>query len=174
MRRDVANLENRQLPENALLNQVCSNYKALVCSRCYQSKHSIWHIVNPHQRCGYSDSPFARIHYFYTAGSRNGLEGWTAGVQIDKNGHNSTNMSPKNQFYAGDSISERRKAFGTGPEPQNGPKTCKKMKNAGFGPSGQFHTSLKHDLQSAGDRVQNNVMLLEHSLAASQRCRAQG
>ena len=31
--------------------------------------------VHAHQRCGYSDSPFARIHYFYTAGSRNGLEG---------------------------------------------------------------------------------------------------
>ena len=31
--------------------------------------------VHPHQRCGYSDSPFARIHYFYTAGSRNGFEG---------------------------------------------------------------------------------------------------
>ena len=28
-------------------------------------------LINPHQRCGYSDSPFARIHYFYTAGSRN-------------------------------------------------------------------------------------------------------
>ena len=33
------------------------------------------HVFNPHQRCGYSDSPFARIHYFYTAGSRDGLEG---------------------------------------------------------------------------------------------------
>ena len=32
-------------------------------------------MINPHQRCGYSDSPFARIHYFYTAGSRNGFEG---------------------------------------------------------------------------------------------------
>ena len=31
---------------------------------------------NPHQRCGYSDSPFARTHCFYTAGCRNGLEGW--------------------------------------------------------------------------------------------------
>ena len=31
-------------------------------------------MINRHQRCGYSDSPFARIHYFYTAGSRNGLE----------------------------------------------------------------------------------------------------
>ena len=30
--------------------------------------------INPHQRCRYSDSPFTRIHYFYTAGSRNGLE----------------------------------------------------------------------------------------------------
>ena len=32
-------------------------------------------VVNPHQRYGYSDSPFARIHHFYTAGSRNELEG---------------------------------------------------------------------------------------------------
>ena len=32
-------------------------------------------IVNQHQSCGYSDSPFAKIHYFYTAGSRNELEG---------------------------------------------------------------------------------------------------
>ena len=31
-------------------------------------------VINPHQRCGYSDSPFARIHYFYTTGSRNVLE----------------------------------------------------------------------------------------------------
>ena len=31
-------------------------------------------IINLHQRCGYSDSPFLRIHYFYTAGSGNGLE----------------------------------------------------------------------------------------------------
>ena len=32
-------------------------------------------IINPHQRCGYSDSPFARVHYFYTARSRNEFEG---------------------------------------------------------------------------------------------------
>ena len=32
-------------------------------------------LVNPHQKCGCSDSPFAKIHYFYTARSRNGLEG---------------------------------------------------------------------------------------------------
>ena len=32
-------------------------------------------MINLHQRCGYSDSPFARVHYFYTAGSRNGFEG---------------------------------------------------------------------------------------------------
>ena len=31
-------------------------------------------LFNPHQRCWYSDSPFARIHYFYTARSRNDLE----------------------------------------------------------------------------------------------------
>ena len=33
------------------------------------------YVFNPHQRCGYSDSPFARIYFFYTAGSRHGLEG---------------------------------------------------------------------------------------------------
>ena len=33
-------------------------------------------LINPHQRCGYSDSPFARIHYFYTAGSRKGVGDW--------------------------------------------------------------------------------------------------
>ena len=32
-------------------------------------------MFNPHQRCGYSDSPFARIYFFYTAGSRNRFEG---------------------------------------------------------------------------------------------------
>ena len=34
---------------------------------------------HPHERCGYSDSEFTRIHYFYTAGSRNGLEGVDSG-----------------------------------------------------------------------------------------------
>ena len=33
------------------------------------------YLIHPHQRCGYSDSPFARIYFFYTAGSRNGFEG---------------------------------------------------------------------------------------------------
>ena len=32
-------------------------------------------IVHPHQRCGYSNSPFARMHDLYTTGFRNGLEG---------------------------------------------------------------------------------------------------
>ena len=32
-------------------------------------------LINPHQRCEYSDSAFARIHYFYNAGSRNESEG---------------------------------------------------------------------------------------------------
>ena len=32
-------------------------------------------VINPHQRCGYSDSPFARIYFFYTAGCRNRFEG---------------------------------------------------------------------------------------------------
>ena len=31
--------------------------------------------LNLHQRCGYSDSPFARIYFLYTAGSRNRFEG---------------------------------------------------------------------------------------------------
>ena len=31
-------------------------------------------VVNPHQRCGYSDSPFARVYLFHTAGSGSGLE----------------------------------------------------------------------------------------------------
>ena len=40
--------------------------------------HAVWpteFLVNPHQRCGDSNSLFARIHYFYIAGSGNGLEG---------------------------------------------------------------------------------------------------
>ena len=39
-------------------------------------------IIHPHQRCGYSDSPFARIHYFYTAGSSNELEGHGNGGSV--------------------------------------------------------------------------------------------
>ena len=31
-------------------------------------------VIHRHQRCGYSNSPFANIYYFYTAGSKNGLE----------------------------------------------------------------------------------------------------
>ena len=30
--------------------------------------------IDPHQKCGYSDSPLARIYFFLTAGSGNGLE----------------------------------------------------------------------------------------------------
>ena len=37
-------------------------------------------LIHPHQRCGYSDLPFARIHDFYTSGSRKGLEGVDTGV----------------------------------------------------------------------------------------------
>ena len=40
-----------------------------------QQTHDIDEVINPHQRCGYSDSPFARIYFFYTAGSRNRIEG---------------------------------------------------------------------------------------------------
>ena len=32
-------------------------------------------VLNPHQRCGYSNLPFARIHHFHTVNSRNLLEG---------------------------------------------------------------------------------------------------
>ena len=32
-------------------------------------------MFNPHQRCGYSDSPFVKIVNFYTAGSGMELEG---------------------------------------------------------------------------------------------------
>ena len=38
----------------------------------------VFGIVHPHQRCGYSDSPLARIYFFYTAGSRNRFEGMEA------------------------------------------------------------------------------------------------
>ena len=31
-------------------------------------------MIHQHQRRAYSDSPFARIHHFYTAGSRKGLK----------------------------------------------------------------------------------------------------
>ena len=41
-------------------------------------------MFNPHQRRGYSDSPFVRIHDFYTAGSRKGLDG------VDNGGHQVT------------------------------------------------------------------------------------
>ena len=39
---------------------------------------------------------------------------------------NSTNATYT--FYAGNSIAGRREAFGTGPEPQNGPETYKTVK----------------------------------------------
>ena len=48
--------------------------------------------INPHQRCGYSDLQFARIHYFYTAGPRNGVEG----VGSDGTGHKT---SRKRHFF---------------------------------------------------------------------------
>ena len=53
-------------------------------------------LINPHQRCGYSDSPFARIHYFYTAGSRNGFEGMgTVCIQTQKH----VNLITNNTFF---------------------------------------------------------------------------
>ena len=79
--------------------------------------------INPHQRCGYSDSPFARKDTFLYCRVQKLVGGVDSGVQIYQNGHDSTNMHLKNQFYAGNSISGRREAFGTGPDPQNDPKT---------------------------------------------------
>ena len=117
-------ISRRKLHKSAQHNLI-TNHEAHACPgyRGYRL------IIHPHQRCGYSISPFARIHHFYTAGSRNGSEGWTPGGQIDENRHNSTNTLPKSAFYTGNLISGRRKAFGTGPDPQNGPKTCKNQPN---------------------------------------------
>ena len=42
---------------------------------CIAGSGLLARIINPHQRCGYSDSPFVRIYFFYTAGPGNGLEG---------------------------------------------------------------------------------------------------
>ena len=41
-------------------------------------------LFHPHQRCGYSDLPFARIYFFYTAGSRNRFEGMEAVCPLTK------------------------------------------------------------------------------------------
>ena len=41
-------------------------------------------LFHPHQRCGYSGSPLARIHYFYTAGPRKGLEAADTGARTHK------------------------------------------------------------------------------------------
>ena len=49
-------------------------HRAIVMEASFP-EHQAAGMINPHQRCGYSDSPFVRIHYFYTAGSGNGLEG---------------------------------------------------------------------------------------------------
>ena len=45
-------------------------------------------VIHPHQRCGYSDSPFARIHYLYTAGSGNGFEGTEAVCRLTQKQQN--------------------------------------------------------------------------------------
>ena len=42
-----------------------------ICKHCYAYRQP----VNPHQRCGYSNSPFARVYFSYTAGSTNIFEG---------------------------------------------------------------------------------------------------
>ena len=44
----------------------------------------LYNFIHPHQRYWYSDSPFARIHYFYTAGSGSELEGLGRGVRAHK------------------------------------------------------------------------------------------
>ena len=59
-------------------------------------------IIHPHQRCGYSDSPFARRDTFsilqdpeiYTAGSRNELEGVGGGGHT----HTHTHTHKKKRF----------------------------------------------------------------------------
>ena len=51
-------------------------------------------------------------------------------------------MHPKNQFYTGNSISGRREAFGQVPSRETVRKRDKKNHNAGFGPLGQFYTSV--------------------------------
>ena len=45
----------------------------------------MWYTVNPHQRCGYSHSPFTRKDTLLYSGSRNGLEGLTTGASTHKN-----------------------------------------------------------------------------------------
>ena len=52
---------------------------------CMRIRRVVW-IFHPHQRCGKSDSPFARIHYFYTAGPGSGLEGVVSGCPQTDNG----------------------------------------------------------------------------------------
>ena len=53
-------------------------------------------VFNPHQRCGYSDSPSTRVQYFYTAGSRNGWTGVDTRAQ-----HLEKEVDPeKNTFLA--------------------------------------------------------------------------
>ena len=51
--------------------------------------------INPHQRCRCSDSPFARVHYFYTAGSENGLE------VVDNRGTNKLYPRKRHLFVIG-------------------------------------------------------------------------
>ena len=55
------------------------NLRSLHLTKVYLGLRDHFEVItvffNPHQRCGYSDSPFARKYFFYTAGSRNGLEG---------------------------------------------------------------------------------------------------
>ena len=56
--------------------------------------------INPHRRCVYSDSPFARIHHFYTAGSRNGLDRVDiSGAQGGLQGKTHKKKLPLNERY---------------------------------------------------------------------------
>ena len=73
------------------------------------------------------------------------LQKWVWGLAFagrnNEDRHNSTNTHPKNAFYVGNSMPGQREAFGTSPEPQNGPKTIKTCKHAGLGPLRQLYTS---------------------------------
>ena len=60
-------------PKNVGLGTIRNHQELLMVLRI-QWMLPGWAFVNPHQRCGYSDLPFARIYFFYTAGSRNGFE----------------------------------------------------------------------------------------------------
>ena len=61
-------------------------------------------IIHPHQRCGYSDSPFARIYFFHAAGSGNELEGLTTGARTSCTQEKYTFLLWKNMLRTSDRI----------------------------------------------------------------------